>query len=212
MKQPTSKAISFLWQILSAIDFQDYTGIYNDLYEEFRPKTKGENIADDIVFEMELVKQVEVNIDYILMLVAKYHDSNCEDKEILGAIDRAIRSSLELRSKQELIENFIGTINAASDVQKDWAVFVRKQGEEDLQELIKEERLKPEETRRYITTALRDGALKTTGTDIDKIMPPVSRFGGGGRAKKKQKVIEKLKSFFEKYFGLGVNDFSDEAA
>ena len=60
--------------------------------------------------------------------------------------------------------------------------------------------------------ALRDGALKTTGTDIDKIMPPVSRFGGGGRAKKKQKVIEKLKSFFEKYFGLGVNDFSDEAA
>ena len=199
-------------EILPPIDFQDYTGIYNDLYDKYRPTAESENIDDDIVFEMELVKQVEVNIDYILMLVAKYHDSNCEDKEILGAIDRAIRSSLELRSKQELIENFIATINAASDVQKDWAVFVRKQGEEDLQELIKEERLKPEETRRYITTALRDGALKTTGTDIDKIMPPVSRFGGGGRAKKKQKVIEKLKSFFEKYFGLGVNDFSDEAA
>lgn len=198
-------------QILAPIDFQDYTGIYNDLYEKYRPEAHGENIDDDIVFEMELVKQVEVNIDYILMLVAKYHDSNCEDKEILAAIDRAIKSSLELRSKQELIEGFIATINADSDVQKDWGVFVRKQGEEDLQALIKEEKLKPEETRRYITSAFRDGALKTTGTDIDKIMPPVSRFGGGNRAKKKQTVIDKLKAFFEKYFGLGVNDFSDAA-
>ena len=198
-------------QILAPIDFQDYTGIYNDLYEKYRPEAHGENIDDDIVFEMELVKQVEVNIDYILMLVAKYHDSNCEDKEILAAIDRAIKSSLELRSKQELIEGFIATINADSDVMKDWGVFVRRQGEEDLQALIKEEKLKPEETRRYITSAFRDGALKTTGTDIDKIMPPVSRFGGGNRAKKKQTVIEKLKAFFEKYFGLGVNDFSDAA-
>lgn len=198
-------------QILAPIDFQDYTGIYNDLYEKYRPEAHGENIDDDIVFEMELVKQVEVNIDYILMLVAKYHDSNCEDKEILAAIDRAIKSSLELRSKQELIEGFIATINADSDVQKDWGVFVRRQGEEDLQALIKEEKLKPEETRRYITSAFRDGALKTTGTDIDKIMPPVSRFGGGNRAKKKQTVIGKLKAFFEKYFGLGVNDFSDAA-
>lgn len=198
-------------QILAPIDFQDYTGIYNDLYEKYRPEAHGENIDDDIVFEMELVKQIEVNIDYILMLVAKYHDSNCEDKEILAAIDRAIKSSLELRSKQELIEGFIATINADSDVQKDWGVFVRRQGEEDLQALIKEEKLKPEETRRYITSAFRDGALKTTGTDIDKIMPPVSRFGGGNRAKKKQTVIGKLKAFFEKYFGLGVNDFSDAA-
>ena len=198
-------------QILAPIDFQDYTGIYNDLYDKYRTTAHGENIDDDIIFEMELVKQVEINIDYILMLVAKYHDSNCEDKEILGAIDRAIRSSLELRSKRELIEGFIATINADSDVQKDWKVFVRKQGEEDLQMLIKEEKLKPEETRRYITGAFRDGALKTTGTDIDKIMPPVSRFGGGNRAKKKQTVIGKLKAFFEKYFGLGVNDFSDAA-
>ena len=198
-------------EILAPIDFQDYTGIYNDLYDKYRRDTDGENISDDVVFEMELVKQVEVNIDYILMLVAKYHDSNCEDKEILAAIDRAIRSSLELRSKQELIEGFIATINADSDVQKDWGIFVRRQGEEDLQTLIKEERLKPEETRRFITSAFRDGALRTTGTDIDRIMPPVSRFGGGNRMKKKQTVIGKLKAFFDKYFGLGVNSFTDAA-
>ena len=195
--------------ILSPIDFQDYTGIYNDLYDKYRPKTKGENIADDIVFEMELVKQIEVNIDYILMLVAKYHQSNCKDKEILIAIDRAIKSSLELRSKKELIENFINTINADSVVERDWQKFVREQQESDLTALIAEEKLKPAETRKFITNAFRDGSIKTTGTDIDKIMPPVSRFGGGGRAEKKQTVIDKLKSFFEKYFGLGINSFED---
>ena len=194
-------------QILSPIDFQDYTGIYNDLYDKYRRDPKGVNIADDIVFEMELVKQIEVNIDYILMLVAKYHQSNCKDKEILIAIDRAIKSSFELRSKKELIENFINTINANSVVERDWRKFVLEQEEKDLQDLIDQEKLKPEETRKFVANSFRDGAIKTTGTDIDKILPPVSRFGGGGRAQKKQTVIDKLKSFFEKYFGLGINPF-----
>ena len=102
-------------EILSPIDFQDYTGTYHDVYEEIKPKTGDkDSIMDDVVFEMELVKQVEVNIDYILMLVAKYHDDNCKDKEVLVAIDKAIKSSLQLRSKKELIENFIDTINTLS--------------------------------------------------------------------------------------------------
>ena len=189
-------------EILSPIDFQDYTGIYNDLYIEFRPQAQAENIDDDIVFEMELVKQIEVNIDYILMLVAKYHKSNCEDKEILIAIDRAIKSSIELRSKKELIENFIATINTQTDVNSDWRRFVLEQKETDLSALITEEKLKDEETRKYIENAFRDGGVKTTGTDIDKLMPPVSRFGGGNRAAKKQTVIEKIQAFFEKYFGI----------
>ena len=189
-------------EVLSAIDMQDYTGIYNDLYLEFRPQTQKENIDDDIVFEMELVKQIEVNIDYILMLVAKYHKSNCEDKEILIAIDRAIKSSIELRSKKELIENFIATINTQTDVNSDWKKFVLKQKETDLSALIADEKLKDEETRKYMENAFRDGAVKTTGTDIDKLMPPVSRFGGGNRAAKKQGIIEKIQAFFEKYFGI----------
>lgn len=132
-----------------------------------------------------------------------YHDSNCEDKEILVAIDKAIKSSLQLRSKKELIENFIATINTSTDVTADWQRFVREQKEFDIQSLIAEEKLKPEETRKFVENAFRDGVLKTTGTDVDRIMPPVSRFGGGGsRDKKKQTVIEKLKVFFEKYFGL----------
>ena len=190
-------------EILSPIDFQDYTGNYHDIYQEIKPKeVDKDSILDDVVFEMELVKQVEVNIDYILMLVAKYHDENCKDKEILVAIDKAIRSSLQLRSKKELIEDFIETINASSDVNEDWQKFVQEQKEMDIQELIQEEKLKPEETKRLMENAFRDGVLKTMGTDVDKILPPISRFGGGTRDKKKQIVINKLKIFFEKYFGI----------
>ena len=196
-------------EILSPIDFQDYTGNYHDIYQEIKPKEADkDSILDDVVFEMELVKQVEVNIDYILMLVAKYHDENCKDKEILVAIDKAIRSSLQLRSKKELIEKFIETINASSDVNGDWQKFVQEQKEADIQELIHEEKLKPEETKKLMENAFRDGVLKTTGTDIDKILPPVSRFGGGSRDKKKQTVINKLRGFFEKYFGLSTEFFN----
>ena len=190
-------------EILLPRDFQDYTGTYNDLYDEFRNTgADKDSIKDDIVFEMELVKQVEVNIDYILMLVAKYHQSNCDDKEILVSIDKAIKSSLELRSKKALIDSFIATINADTDVHGDWRKFVAQQKEADLDSLIAEEKLKAEETKKFIENSFRDATLKTTGTDIDKLMPPVSRFGGGNRAEKKKSVVEKLKKFFERYFGL----------
>lgn len=190
-------------EILSERDFQDYQSIYIDLYQEYRKGADGdkETINDDIVFEIELVKQIEVNIDYILMLVAKYQQSNCKDKTILTTIDKAINSSIELRSKKELIERFIEQVNVSTKVDEDWRKFLHERKEADITAIIEEERLKPEETRRFIDNAFRDGMLKTTGTAIDKIMPPVSRFGGG-RAAKKQGIIEKLMLFFEKYLGL----------
>ena len=120
------------------------------------------------------------------MLVEKYHDGNCEDKEILASIRKAVDASIQLRSKKELIEAFIGRVNVDTKVTTDWRRFVLEQEEADLSEIIKGEKLKPEETRKYVSNAFRDGAIKTTGTEIDKLMPPVSRFGGGGRAKKKQ--------------------------
>ena len=193
-------------EILSQRDFQDYQSRYIDLYQEYRGEQNGEreNINDDIQFEMELIRQVDINIDYILMLVEKYHAKNCEDQEILASIDRAIDSSIQLRSKKELIHGFINTMNAATVVERDWHTFVAKQKEEDLGEIIQTEKLKPEETKRFLDNSFRDGTLKTTGTDIDKLMPPVSRFGGGGgkRAAKKQGIIAKLASFFEKYLGV----------
>ena len=191
-------------EILTLRDYQDYQSVYIDLYEELAPGNKPdrEKINEDIEFELELIRQIEINIDYILMLVAKYHQTNCEDKSILVSIDKAISSSMQLRSKKELIEHFIDTVNAATNVDEDWRKFVSEQKETDLNQLITEEKLKQEETKRLMDNSFRDGLLKTTGTDIDKIMPPVSRFGGGNRTAKKQSVIEKLMDFFEKYFGL----------
>lgn len=190
-------------EILSNREYQDYQSIYLDLYQDYKPPhpVEKEDIHDDIEFEIELIKQVEVNIDYILMLVSKYHESNCEDKEIMGAITKAIDSSMQLRSKKKLIEDFINTVNANSVIDQDWHSFVEQQKEEELNSIIDSEKLKPEEAKRFIYNSFRDGVLKTTGTDLDGIMPPVSRFGGG-RALKKQVLIELLSVFFEKYFGI----------
>ena len=200
-------------EVLSERDLQDYLGRYQDLRDEWKRKREnGEStdIIDDIVFEIELIKQIEINIDYILMLVKKYHDTHCEDKEVLITIRKAVDASPELRSKKQLIEAFIAGINDVEDVMNEWNEYVYKQREADLDQIIQEEKLKPEETRKFLENAFREGEVKTVGTDIDKLMPPVSRFGGGNRAKKKQTIIDKLKAFFEKYFGIGRGFSSDE--
>ena len=200
-------------EVLSERDLQDYLGRYQDLRDEWKRKREnGEStdIIDDIVFEIELIKQIEINIDYILMLVKKYHDTHCEDKEVLITIRKAVDASPELRSKRQLIEAFIAGINDVEDVMNEWNEYVYQQREADLDQIIQEEKLKPEETRKFLENAFREGEVKTVGTDIDKLMPPVSRFGGGNRAQKKQTIIQKLKTFFEKYFGIGRGFKSEE--
>ena len=192
-------------ELLTERDLQDYLGKYQDLRDEWKNRRREgekEDITDDVVFEIELIKQIEINIDYILLLVKKYHDSHCDDKEVLITIHKAIDASPELRSKKALIDNFIDGINDVSDVMVEWREYVAKEKERQLNEIITEENLKPEETHKFIENSFRDGGIKTTGTDIDKIMPPVSRFGGG-REKKKRTIIEKLKVFFERFFGIG---------
>ena len=183
--------------------FQDYTSRYLDIKDSIRPTAKEkEDINDDLVFETELIRQVEVNIDYILMLVQQYHDTNCTNKELRVQISKAIGSSPELRSKKDLIESFIDSISASSDVAESWQTYVRERKEHDLRQIIEEERLKPEETRVFIDNSFRDGQVRTTGTDIEKILPPMSRFGSGNREEKKRNVISRILAFFERYFGL----------
>ncbi|MBS6861773.1 MAG: type I restriction endonuclease subunit R, partial [Clostridiales bacterium] len=196
-------------ELISERDLQDYLGRYQDLRDEWVNRSKGEkeDITDDIVFEIELIRQIEINIDYILMLVKKYHDSHCDDKEILITIRKAMDASPELRSKKQLIETFIAGINDVDDVMEEWHGFVTEEREKELTQIIQDEKLKEPETRKFLENAFRDGEIKTTGTDIDKLMPPVSRFGGGARAKKKQTVIDKLKGFFERFFGIGEASF-----
>lgn len=193
-------------EILPIRDFQDYQSIYLDLYQELKTKKNGqkENINDDIIFELELVKQVEINIDYILMLVKKYQQSGNQDKEILVTIEKTVNSNINLRSKVKLIQDFLQTVNAGTKVDEDWQKFVEEQKEKDLMLIINEEKLKNDAAHKFIQNVFRNGILKTTGTDIDIIMPAVSRFGSSGanRAEKKRIVIDRLEAYFDKYMEL----------
>jgi type I restriction enzyme R subunit len=192
-------------KILSDRDIQDYHSIYIDLYNEFRKgkDDEKEDINDDLVFEMELIKQIEINIDYILQLIKQYHGSNIKDKDILVNINKAIESSVELRNKKDLIEQFIQSLEISSKVDEDWIKYVEEKKRSELEIIIKEEQLNPEKTYSFVENSFRDGAIPTTGTGITKILPPVSRFSPDGeRTKKRKSVIERLISFFERFFDI----------
>jgi len=191
-------------EILSPRDFQEYQSIYLDIYHDYRKgRPDKENIIGELVFEVELVKQVEVNIDYILMQVERFQKTGCKDKEIKVDISRAISSSIKLRSKKELIEEFIATVNVDTDVEREWEKFIKLRAKRDLDAIVSEENLKSEQTEIFMMNAFRDGVLRTTGTDFDKILPPVSRFSKNeDRRKKRNSVIEKLLLFFERFSGL----------
>lgn len=192
-------------------DFQDYCGRYQDLRDEWKSKKDNDktDITDDVVFEIELIKQIEVNIDYILMLVEKYKESHKEDKELLTTIKKAVDSSPELRSKKELIENFVSSVNETDDVISSWQEYVAEKREEELTTIIKDENLNEKETRKFIENSFREGEIKTIGTDIEKILPTMSLFKRAGakntvdRSKKKQGIIARLKKFLEKFSGIG---------
>ena len=192
-------------EILTERQFQDYLSVYNDIYMDV--KTEKISIKEDVVFEMELVKQVEVNIDYILMLVVQYHNSNCENKEIRGDIERAIKSSLTLRSKEELINDFMDRLNAKKgndvDVLKDWKEYVNNKKEEELNKLILEEKLNEINTKKFIEKSFKNGEVNTFGTDIVEILPKVGMFSKNkNRSEVKKKIAGKIITFFEKYFGI----------
>ncbi len=189
-------------EILSERDRQDYQSIYLDLYHEFRQREKAAKdiINDDIVFEMELIKQIEINIDYILMLIRRYRDGQMQDKEIVISIAKAIDSSLELRNKKDLIEAFLASLTPNGDIDEEWRAFVAERKEEELARVIREENLNPEATREFMRNAFRDGFLQVNGTALSKVLPPVSRFTPtGDRARKRETVLEKLSAYFERF-------------
>ena len=188
---------------------QDYTSVYLDLYADFRRVAKAdkESIVDDVVFEIELVKQVEINVDYILMLVEQYRQAkgDGEDKEIRAAIARAVDSSPSLRNKKDLIEAFVVSVSATGSVDEEWEAFISARRAEELAAIVADESLKPAETQAFVDMAFRNGAVPTTGTGITKILPPASRFAGpgAGHADTKRRVLDKLTQYLDRYLGLG---------
>ncbi len=188
-------------------DLQDYQSIYIDLYSTFvkKEESEKESILDDIVFEIELIKQVEVNIDYILKLVMQYLLNNKKDEELSVKIYKTIDSTIQLRNKKELIEQFINSthIESEEDGYIRWQNYIENEKEKEITNIINEEKLKEEETKTFINNAFRDGEIKTSGVDFDKLLPPISRFSKTeNRQEKKNKIAEKLTSFFEKFFNI----------
>ena len=194
-------------EIVSPRAMQDYQSIYLNIYQEFRSQQDGdkETINDDVVFEIELIKQVEINVDYILMLVQQYRAAkgDGDDKEIRAAIDRAVNASPSLRNKKDLIEQFVDSLSATSDVDTAWNAYVVAKRAEELDQIITEEGLDPDATRAFMDTAFRDGSVQPTGTAITTILPPMSRFAkADGHAAKKAAVLRKLEAFLERFLGL----------
>lgn len=197
-------------EILSPRDIQDYHSAYIDLYNEFRKgkEDEKENINDDLVFEMELIKQVEINIDYVLGLIKKYHEDHTKNRELLVDINKAIDSSVELRNKKDLINQFITTLDVHSMVDEDWQKFVEEKKVEELGQIIANENLDRDATYAFIRNAFRAGSVSTTGTAITKVLPPVSRFSlTGERTKKRESVLTKLSGFFERFFDISGGKF-----
>jgi type I restriction enzyme R subunit len=202
-------------EVMTQRQGQDYRSVYLDLYAEFRATkdTDKEQILDDIIFEIELIKQVEINVDYILMLVAKYRAAkgDGENKEIRAQISRAVDASPTLRNKKDLIETFVDSISVSGEVDEEWRDYIQRRRQEELQEIIDAERLKQQETYDFVLNAFREGGIRRTGTDITKVMPPVSRFGqNGAHSQQKQRVLAKLVAFFERFMGLVAEDTSHD--
>ena len=197
-------------EILTERDVQDYHSMYIDLYNEFRKTADGEkeNINDDLIFEMELIKQIEINIDYILGLVKQYHEDHIKNKELLVDINKAIDSSVELRNKKDLINQFISSLDIHSVVDEDWQKYVERKRIEELEEIIAQENLDRDETFKFVRNAFRNGHVAASGTDLTKVLPPVSRFSPGGeRSLKRESVLEQLTRFFERFFNISSEVF-----
>lgn len=191
---------------LSPRDEQDYRSVYTDLYQKWRKqKEDAAIINDDLVFEVELLKQVDINIDYVLMLVQKYHDSNCTDKMIIGDIERAIGASYELRNKKDLIEAFIDSLDSSNDVTADWKKYLAEAKERELSAIIEEEALDDMATREFMANAFVDGGVPESGTEVANLMTKKpSRFApANAYADMKARVLDRLKTFFDRFNGLG---------
>jgi type I restriction enzyme R subunit len=196
-------------ELLSERQGQDYRSVYLELYAEFRKddSAERESINDDIVFEIELIKQVEINVDYILMLVQKWRESRGDgsDKTIdtLTKIRSAVESSPTLRNKIDLIMEFVDRVSASGQIDEEWRAHIEAKRTAELNDIIAQEGLKPDETKAFVARAFRDGRIPTTGTAITVILAPVSRFlADGSHSDKKQRALTRLGTFFDRFWGL----------
>ncbi|EOV6235569.1 type I restriction endonuclease subunit R [Campylobacter upsaliensis] len=191
---------------LNERDKQDYQSHYISTYEELRKdKDDKESNLDEVEFEVELLAQVEVSIEYILELIAKYHKDQATNYEpILKLLD----SSLSLRSKKELFLRFIDSLHTQSNVEKDFSAYIKTHKNNALQDIINALNLDPKKTKEFMQDSFERGELRDYGRAFGEILPPSPLFGKGAEQthKIREKALEKLQAFFELFKGLDMSN------
>ena len=193
-------------RILSDFEFQNYMSHYLDCYDKLRgaAAAQKENVNDDLVFEVDVVRQFDVDIDYILRMVARYRAGLGKDRELRADIMRQIAASARLRPKKELLEAFIDDYNPAASAVS-WGTFVRRQLSDDLDALCAAQGLDRAATGAFFDDALRMGECRTVGDAFNRLLPPMPMFGAAAAAAyaaKMEAVADALRALFAKYEGV----------
>ena len=196
-------------EILTPLEQQDYRSLYLDLYDKYSTRVNGDTVSinDDVVFEIELIKQTEIGIDFILDMVKKMQDDKSKDKELVfNEIKKVINSSPQLRQKKELILSFIEQVNPTNpNIDQSWTDYVQQKRREELDQIISDERLKPELTYNFINLSFQNGRVEECGTAIVNLMPPMSLFSKE-RQITKQRIIDKFNNLLSRYIDICSQD------
>lgn len=195
-------------QILSEDELTNYLGKYHTYYNDLKTEVdiKKTSVVEDIVFETTLIQQIDINLEYIFQLISEYIHTD-EKIDNLARISKILDSSYEFRNKKDLIIAFINSLNNESDnsIYDSFNNFINEQRNIELDEIIKKHNLKPVETHNFVNSCFQQKFLKTNGTEIDDILPAMSRFTpikSENRIEKKQQVINDLQAYFDKFLDL----------
>ena len=192
---------------------QDYRSTYNDIRDWLRQRKEGNDKDnspinwDDVVFEVDLLKSQEINLDYILALIFEHHKKN-QDKEVLiEEIRRTVRSSLGNRAKESLIVDFINQTNLDDIPDKAslidaFFLFAQNEQQKEAETLIQEENLNVDAAKRYISTSLKREYASENGTALNEVLPKMSPLNPQYLTKK-QTIFQKIAAFVEKFKGVG---------
>lgn len=192
---------------------QDYRSIYNDIREWLRREKTGKDKEqstidwDDVIFEVDLLKSQEINLDYILGLIFENNKKSKDKAALVEDVRRVIRASLGNRAKESLLVDFINTtdldeIGDKASVIEAFFTFAQAEQQREAQELINDEGLNAEEAKRYITTSLKREFASENGTELNAILPKMSPLNPQYLTKK-QTVFQRIVAFVEKFKGVG---------
>lgn len=213
VKEPDGTYIVGNNVILPERKLQDYRSTYNDIREWQRKQNQNGNAGksqidwSDVIFEIDLLKSQEINLDYILELIFEHNKKRKNKSALIEEISRTIRSSLDNRAKEGLVVDFIhqtdlDKIPDKSTIIEEFFLFAQQEQKREAENLIESENLNIDAAKRYIMTSLKREYASENGTDLNDILPKMSPLNPQYKMKK-QTVFEKISAFVEKFKGIG---------